>query len=38
MNETSGTLIHEVNNMDMKVGEIRNRVRGIATEKMLSRL
>jgi len=33
MNETSGTLIHEVNNMDMKVGEIRNRVRGIATEK-----
>ena len=38
MNETSGTLIHEVNNMDMKVGEIRNRVRGIATEKDVAKI
>ncbi len=38
MNETSGTLIHEVNNMDMKVGEIRNRVRGIATERDVAKI
>ena len=38
MNETSGTLIHEVNNMDMKVGEIRNRVRGIATDKDVAKI
>ena len=38
MNESSGTLIHEVNDMDMKVGEIRNRVRGIATEKDVAKI
>tara|TARA_B100000519_G_scaffold198887_1_gene209167 strand:- start:4455 stop:5684 length:1230 start_codon:yes stop_codon:yes gene_type:complete len=38
MNESLGTLIHEVNDMDMKVGEIRNRVRGIATEKDVAKI
>ncbi len=38
MNESSGTLIHEVNDMDIKVGEIRNRVRGIATEKDVAKI
>jgi aspartate kinase len=32
-NEEPGTLIHEVNDMESSIGEIRNRVRGIATEK-----
>ena len=31
-------LLYQVNNMDMKVGEIRNRVRGIATEKDVAKI
>lgn len=38
MNESPGTLIREVNDMDIKVGEIRNRVRGIATEKDVAKI
>ena len=36
--EESGTLIHEVNDMNINVGEIRNRVSGIATEKGVAKI
>ena len=36
--EERGTLIHEVNDMNINVGEIRNRVSGIATEKGVAKI
>ena len=36
--EARGTLIHEVNDMNINVGEIRNRVSGIATEKGVAKI
>ena len=36
--EVEGTLIHEVSDMNLNVGEIRNRVSGIATEKGVAKI
>ena len=37
-NNEPGTLIHDGDNMDTTVGEIRNRVRGIATDKDVAKI
>ena len=37
-NDKPGTLIHDGENMDTKVGEIRNRVRGIATDRDVAKI
>jgi len=37
-NDEPGTLIHDGENMDTTVGEIRNRVRGIATDKDVAKI
>ena len=37
-NNEPGTLIHDGDNMDNTVGEIRNRVRGIATDKDVAKI
>jgi len=37
-NNEPGTLIHDGDNMDTNVGEIRNRVRGIATDKDVAKI
>jgi len=37
-NNEPGTLIHDGENMDTTVGEIRNRVRGIATDKDVAKI
>ena len=37
-NDKPGTLIHDGENMDTTVGEIRNRVRGIATDKDVAKI
>ena len=37
-NNELGTLIHDGENMDTKVGEIRNRVRGIATDRDVAKI
>ena len=37
-NNEPGTLIHDGDNMDSNVGEIRNRVRGIATDKDVAKI
>ena len=37
-NDKPGTLIHDGENMDTKVGEIRNRVRGIATDMDVAKI
>ena len=37
-NDKPGTLIHDGENMDIKVGEIRNRVRGIATDRDVAKI
>jgi len=37
-NDEPGTLIHDGENMDTKVGEIRNRVRGIATDRDVAKI
>lgn len=36
--DVPGTLIHEVPEMDIRVGEIRNRVRGIATDTNVAKI
>ena len=37
-NDEPGTLIHDGENMDTTVGEIRNRVRGIATDRDVAKI
>lgn len=37
-NDEPGTLIHDGDNMDSTVGEIRNKVRGIATDKDVAKI